>query len=66
MFPFHGGCRLPPCRTANLRRIRGVFDRADYTEPAIRERLRAADVPAFRQRLEALPHHLWAYLISGL
>jgi hypothetical protein len=37
-----------------------VFDRAGYTERVIQERLRVAEVPDFRQRTEALPHHLWS------
>jgi hypothetical protein len=60
MAQFSPGCRPSPRPSAKLGRPRAAFDRAGYTEPAIRERLRAADVPAFRQRLEALPHHLWS------
>jgi hypothetical protein len=60
MAQFSRGCRPSPRPSAKLGRLRAAFDRAGYTEPGIRELLRAAGVPAFRQRLEALPHHLWA------
>jgi hypothetical protein len=60
MIRFRRGCRSSPRPSAKVGRLRAVFDRAGYTEPAIRERLRAAEVPDFRRRLEALPHHLWS------
>ena len=43
---------------ATLGKVRERFDRADYTEPAILDRLGATELPSFRRRVQALPYHL--------
>jgi methylase of polypeptide subunit release factors len=60
MLPFSRDSRLCPHSSANVGRIREAFDRAEYTAPVILERLGAAEMPEFRQRIEALPQHLWS------